>query len=146
MQIILKKDVEKLGYKNDVVQVKAGYANNYLIPQGLAMIANRSNKKIREENIRQAAHKEAKLQADAANLAAKLALLPFKVAVEAAEGKVFGTITPLQIASALKEKQFDIDAKQIQIPTPIKTIGKHKVNLQLYKSFKSTLEVEVVAK
>ena len=101
MQVILKQDVQGLGYKNDQVKVKAGYGRNYLIPNGLALIANPSNKKLVEENVRQAAHKAAKLKQDAEALAAKIGELTMEMGTKAGEsGKIFGAVTALQVADA----------------------------------------------
>ena len=93
MEIILIKDVENLGYANDIVNVRPGYANNYLIPQGFAKHATASAKKVLAENLKQRAHKDAKILADAQALAEKLANLPLSFAVKAEEGKIFGSIT-----------------------------------------------------
>ena len=104
MEIILIKDVEKLGYANDIVKVKAGYANNYLIPQGLAKTATESAKKVLAENLKQRAHKDAKILADAQALAEKIANLPLSFTVKAEDGKIFGSITSADVAEALAAK------------------------------------------
>ncbi len=93
MQIILTKDVDNLGYANDIVEVKPGYANNFLIPQGYAKVATATARKILAENLKQRAHKDAKLQADAQALADKLANLPLTFKMKAAEGRIFGSVT-----------------------------------------------------
>ena len=112
MEIILKQDVTGLGYKNDIVKVKAGYGNNYLIPNGFALVATDSNKKLVQENIRQMAHKAAKLKQDAESMASKIGELTIDIGAKAGEsGKIFGAVTALQIADALKAKGFEIDAQ-----------------------------------
>ena len=103
MEIILKQDVTGLGYKNDTVKVKPGYGRNYLIPNGVALIANDSNKRMVAENIRQAAHKAAKLKQDAEALAAKIGEMTLEIGTKAGEsGKIFGAVTAVQVSDALK--------------------------------------------
>ncbi len=146
MEIILKQDIKGLGYKNDTVVVKPGYGRNYLIPQGFALLANKSNKKMIEENIRQAAHKAAKKKADAEALADSLGDSVFTIITKAGEsGKIFGAITALQIADELSDKGFDIDRKQVSFPEPIKTVGDHTVILELHKEVKKDIAVTVLA-
>src|SRR4051812_12153589 len=114
MEIILTQDVQGLGYKNDVVKVKPGYGRNYLIPNGVALIANDSNKRMIAENSRQAAHKAAKVKQDAETIAQKMGELTVEVKTKAGEtGKIFGAVTAIQIADALKAKGFDIDRKKV---------------------------------
>ena len=107
MEVILIKDMENLGYANDIVNVKPGYANNYLIPQGYAKAATASAKKVLAENLRQRAHKDAKILADAQALAETIANLPLSLAVKAEEGKLFGTVTAADLAEALAAKGID---------------------------------------
>ena len=103
MEVILKQDVAGLGYKNDIVKVRPGYGNNYLIPNGIALIATDSNKKLVQENIRQASHKAEKVKQDAESLAKKIGELTLEIGAKAGEsGKIFGAVTALQIADALK--------------------------------------------
>ena len=102
MEIILKQDVTGLGYKNDIVKVKPGYGRNYLIPNGVALIANESNKKVVAENVRQAAHKAAKVKLDAETLVAKIGELTIEIGTKAGEsGKIFGAVTAVQVSDAL---------------------------------------------
>ena len=115
MEIILIKDVENLGYANDIVSVKPGYANNYLIPQGFAKAATASAKKVLAENLKQRAHKDAKILADAQALAEKIANLPLTFAVKAEEGRIFGTITSADIAAALAEKGVEVEKKNVTV-------------------------------
>jgi large subunit ribosomal protein L9 len=146
MEVILKQDVLGLGYKNDIVKVKAGYGNNYLIPNGFALIANDSNKRLVNENVRQAAHKAAKIKQDADALAARLGDLTIEVGAKAGEsGKIFGAVTALQIADSLKAKGFDIDRKKIHLKEAPKQIGTYTVTLDLHKEVKHEIKVSVVA-
>jgi len=146
MEVILKQDVQGLGYKNDVVKVKPGYGNNYLIPNGLALTANDSNKRLVAENVRQAAHKAAKLKQDAEALAAKIGELTVEVGAKAGEsGKIFGAVTALQIADALKAKGFDIERKKVHLKENPKQIGTYAVTLDLHKEVKHEIKVKVVA-
>ena len=107
MQVILIKDVENLGYANDIVEVRPGYANNYLIPQGYAKSATASARKVLAENLKQRAHKEAKILADAEALAAQLNLINLSIAAKAEEGRIFGSVTAANIAEALAEKGYN---------------------------------------
>lgn len=111
MEVILIKDIENLGYANDIVNVKPGYANNYLIPQGYAKAATAAAKKILAENLKQRAHKDAKILADAQALAEKIANLPLVIAAKAEEGRIFGAITAADLAEALAAKGIEIDRK-----------------------------------
>jgi large subunit ribosomal protein L9 len=146
MEVILKQDITGLGYKNDIVKVKAGYGNNYLIPNNFAVIANDSNKRLTQENVRQAAHKAAKLKQDAETLAAKIGDLTLELGTKAGEsGKIFGAVTALQIADLLKAKGFDIDRKKVHLKESPKQIGTYSVNLDLHKEVKHEIKVKVVA-
>ena len=115
MEVILLKDMEKLGYANDIVNVKPGYANNYLIPQGYAKAATASAKKVLAENLKQRAHKDAKILADAQALAEKIANLPLTITVKAEEGKIFGAVTAADLADALAAKGVEGDRKAITV-------------------------------
>ena len=146
MEVILKQDVLGLGYKNDVVKVKAGYGNNYLIPNGYALIANDSNKRLVNENVRQAAHKAAKIKQDAEALAGRLGDLTIEIRTKAGEtGKIFGAVTALQIADALKAKGFDIDRKKVHLKEAPKQLGSYTVGLDLHKEVKHEIKVSVIA-
>lgn len=146
MEIILKQDIPGLGYKNDTVTVKPGYGRNYLIPQGMAMVASRSNKKMIAENIKQAAHKAEKIKKDAEDLAEKMSDLTLQLGTKAGEnGKIFGAITTLQVADALKDKGFDVDRKKITFNTAIKELGDYTVTLDLHREVKPTINIKVVA-
>src|SRR5688572_695762 len=146
MEVILKQDVQGLGYKNDIVKVKAGYGNNYLIPNGFALIANESNKRLVNENIRQAAHKAAKVKQDAEAIASKIGELTVEVKAKAGEsGKIFGAVTALQVSDALKAKGFDIDRKRVVLKESPKQVGTYNVTLDLHKEVKHEIKVNVVA-
>ena len=146
MEVILKQDVQGLGYKNDIVKVKGGYGNNYLIPNGLALIANDSNKRLIAENVRQASHKAAKVKQDAEALAAKVGDLVIEIGTKAGEsGKIFGAVTALQIADVLKAKGFDIDRKKVHLKEIPKQIGTYTATLDLHKEVKHEIQVKVVA-
>ncbi len=143
MEIILLKDVEKLGYRNDVVNVKPGYANNFLIPQGFAKAATASAKKVLAENIKQQAHKESKLVADAEALAAKLGEVSLTIHMKAEEGKIFGSVTPAMIAEALAAKGVEVDRKTIAVDG-VKTVGEYEAAVKLYKGVTGTVKFSVV--
>lgn len=146
MEVILKQDVTGLGYKNDTVKVKPGYGRNYLIPNGVAIIANESNKRMTAENIRQAAHKAAKIKQDAEALAAKIGDLTIEIGTKAGEsGKIFGAVTAVQVADILKGKGFDVDRKKVHFKEQPKQVGTYTVNLDLHKEVKHTITVNVVA-
>jgi large subunit ribosomal protein L9 len=145
MEVILKQDVSGLGYKNDIVKVKAGYGNNYLIPNGFALIANDSNKRLVKENVRQAAHKAAKVKQDAEAVAAKVGDLTIEIKTKAGEsGKIFGAVTALQISDALKAKGFDIDRKKVVLKESPKQLGTYNAMLDLHKEVKHEIKVKVV--
>lgn len=146
MEVILKQDVTGLGYKNDIVKVRAGYGNNYLIPNGYALIATDANKRLINENVRQASHKAAKVKQDAEALAAKIGELTLEIGTKAGEsGKIFGAVTALQIADALKAKGFDIDRKKVQLKEAPKQIGTYNVTIDLHKEVKHEIQLKVVA-
>jgi len=146
MEIILKQDVTGLGYKNDVVKVKPGYGRNYLIPQGIALIANESNKRMTAENVRQASHKAAKVKQDAEALAQKIGDMTVEIGTKAGEsGKIFGAVTAVQVSDMLKTKGFDVDRKKIHFKEQPKQVGTYTVTLDLHKEVKHELKVNVVA-
>ncbi|MEO9967240.1 MAG: 50S ribosomal protein L9 [Reichenbachiella sp.] len=146
MEIILKEDIKGLGYKNDTVDVKPGYGRNYLIPQGFAIIASVSNRKMIAENIKQAAHKAEKFRQDAEDLAKSIGDVVLEIKTKAGEsGKIFGAITSLQISDALTAKGFDIDRKKISFETQVKNLGEYKVSLDLHKEVQHEVSISVVA-
>ncbi len=147
MEVILKKNVDKLGYANDVVSVKPGYGRNFLIPQGYAVLATASAKKAHEDMMKQKSHKESKLVAEAEAIAAKIAELTVTILTKAGEnGKIFGSINTVQLAEALKKEGFDIDRKSLKIKDePIKEIGSYEAEAILFKGVKQTFKFEVVS-
>lgn len=145
MDIILKTDITGLGYKNDVVSVKPGYGRNYLIPQGFAVLASESNKKILAENLKQAAHKLEKIKADAEAIAAQIGDTVITIATKVGEsGKIFGRVTSIQVSDALAEKGITVDRKKITVDD-IKFVGDYKAIIDLHKEVKHELPVKVVA-
>ena len=146
MKVILKQDVSKLGYKDDVVAVKNGYANNYLIPRGYAILASESNMKMLEENMKQGSMKREKMKKDAEAAAQSLNGVSITIPTKAgANGKIFGSVTSLLVSQALKSKGFDIDRRRIDFPEEIKNLGTYKAKLNLHKEVKAEVIVEVVA-
>ncbi|MBQ3174846.1 MAG: 50S ribosomal protein L9 [Bacteroidales bacterium] len=148
MEIILKQDVPHLGHKDDVVVVKNGYATNYLIPQGFAIMATPSAKKVHAENLRQRAHKEAKLRADAEALAAKMEGMQVTVATKVSStGKIFGSVNNIQVAEALAAKGFETDRRNITIvgEDKLQEVGIYDAVVKCYKDIKANIKVEVVA-
>ena len=145
MEIILKEDVINLGYKNDLVKVKDGYGRNYLIPQGKAVIATESAKKVLAENERQRAHKLAKIKADAEAQAAKLNGVKVSISAKVNEdGTIFGGVGAAQVAEALAAKGFEVDRKAIVAET-VKAVGEYKATINLHKEVKAEVAFEVVA-
>jgi large subunit ribosomal protein L9 len=135
-----------LGYKNDIVSVKKGYGRNYLIPQGKAVIASESARKVLAENLKQRAHKLAKIKADAEELAAKLAPVALTIATKvSATGTIFGAVTNIQIAEALAKLGFEIDRKTIVVKETIKEVGSYKATVKLHKEVSVEIPFEVVA-
>jgi large subunit ribosomal protein L9 len=147
MEIILKQDINKLGNKDDVVTVKDGYARNYLIPQGFAMAATASAKKILAENIRQRAHKEAKIKAEAEKTASKMSGLKLNVGAKTSStGKIFGSVNTIQIAEELQKKGFNIDRKNIVMQEDqIKEVGSYKATVKLHKDVYVEVDFNVIS-
>ena len=147
MDIILKQDVDLLGSKYDVVTVKDGYARNFLIPQGLAVVATKSNVKVNDEVIRQQAHKAAKAKEAAEAIASKLEGLSIKLGAKAGEsGKIFGSVNSIQLADAIQGAGYDIERKQIQLADDtIKELGSYEAIVKLHKEVTVTVKFEVVA-
>ena len=141
MQVILKEDVANLGYKDDVVTVKSGYGRNYLIPQGKAVIASPSALKVREEDLKQRAHKLEKIKADALALAASLTI----GAKTSSTGTIFGSVNNIQIAEALEKLGHIVDRKQIVIKDTVKEVGNYKAIVKLHKEVSVEIPFEVVA-
>jgi large subunit ribosomal protein L9 len=146
MQIILKEDIANLGYKDDVVTVKDGYGRNYLIPQKKAVVATESAKKVLAEDLRQRAHKLAKIKSDAEALAAKLNGLSLTVGAKTSStGTIFGSVTNIQLAEALEKQGFSIDRKTILIKEAVKEVGQYKAIVKLHKEVSVEIPFEVVS-
>lgn len=147
MEVILKQDIDKLGYTDDIVKVKDGYANNYLIPKGYAIQATATAKKIHAENLKQRAHKEEKIKANALELAAKLENKEIVIGAKTSStGKIFGSVNTIQLAEELSKKGFDIDRKKISInEESVKEVGKYTAIIKLHREVKVELTFEVVS-
>ncbi len=147
MEIILKQDISGLGDKGEIVTVKDGYARNFLIPQGYAILATPSAKKVHEENTRQRAHKEEKIKQEAEEMAEKLAAVKLTIGAKTSStGKIFGSVNTIQIAEALKNEGYEIDRKNISIEgEQVKEVGKYKAQIKLHKEVKTEIEFEIIA-
>lgn len=147
MEIILKQDIHNLGYKNDIIEVKDGYGRNYLIPQGLAVIATESAKKVTAENLRQRAHKEEKIKQEAEGLAAKLEGLSLSIGAKTSStGKVFGSVNNIQIAEAIKKEGYEVDRRNIALPDDlIKEVGDYTATIKLHREVSVEIKFKVVS-
>lgn len=148
MEVILKQDVAKLGYKDDIVNVKNGYANNYLFPQGMAIMATATNKKIHAENMRQRAFKEERIRKEAETLKEALEGKTVRVAAKTStNGQIFGSVNNIQVAEALKEQySYDIDRKKIVVDgNRVKEIGSYPITINIHKDIKAEITLEVFA-
>ena len=146
MQVILKEDVVNLGYKDDIVTVKDGYGRNFLIPQGKAVIASESAKKVLAENMRQRAHKLAKIKEDAQALAAKLEGVSLTIGAKTSStGTIFGSVTNIQVAEALAKAGHEVERKIIYIKEAVKEVGSYKAILKLHKEVSVEIPFEVVS-
>jgi large subunit ribosomal protein L9 len=146
MEVILKEDILNLGYKDDVVNVRKGYARNFLIPQGKAIIASESAKKVLAENQKQRAHKIAQIKSDAEALASKMEGVTITIGAKTSStGTIFGSVTNIQIAEALLEKGFEIDRKVIVIKDQVKEVGNYTAVARLHKEVSVDIPFEVVA-
>ena len=148
MEIILKKDIKGLGFNNERIKVKNGYARNYLIPKGYAMLATPTNVKVIEEELKQKAFKEEKIVKEAETIAKAVENITVKIGAKASEtGKIFGSVNAIQIAEAIKNQfNFDIDRKKIVVDgDAIKNIGSYSAKVVFYKKIKADIKLEVVA-
>ncbi len=146
MEVILKEDIATLGYKDDVVNVKKGYARNYLIPTGKAIIASESAKKVLNENLKQRAHKLEQIKNEAQALADKMEGVALTIGAKTSStGTIFGSVTNIQIADALKEKGFEVDRKTIFIKDQVKEVGNYTAIAKLHKEVSVEIPFEVVA-
>ncbi len=146
MEVILLQDINKLGQKDDIVNVKNGYGSNFLIPNGYAVAATPSAKKMHAENLKQRAHKEEKIKVTAQEIATKLTDVSLVIGAKtSSSGKIFGSVNTIQIAEALKEKGFDIDRKNITLPEDqIKEVGNYKAVIKLHREVKVEVGFEIV--
>jgi large subunit ribosomal protein L9 len=147
MEVILKQDIKGLGYKNDMVTVRNGYGRNFLLPQGMAILATESAKKMHTELLKQSAFKEDKLRKEALANAEKLASVSIKVGAKAGEsGKIFGSVTTIQVADALQKAGYNVERKNIEISGDnIKALGAYSAKIRLFKEIVATVNFEVVA-
>jgi large subunit ribosomal protein L9 len=147
MEILLKKDVERLGSKDEIVTVKNGFGRNYLIPKGMAILATESVKKMNSETLKQRAHKYNQLKDEALKILDKLSKKTFEVPVKVGEnGKIFGSISNIQLADALVKAGFKIERKDITLPANnIKEVGKFEAEVILHKDVKGKINFEIVA-
>lgn len=145
MKIILKENMKHVGKQGEVVMVKDGYANNFLFPKRMAILATPGNIKMMEENNRQGAMKREKMKADALANSTSMNEMVITIATKAgANGKIFGSITPLQVAQALKVKGYDIDRRKIEI-NDIKVLGSYEAIVNLHREVSVTIKVEVIS-
>ncbi|MDD2256832.1 MAG: 50S ribosomal protein L9 [Bacteroidales bacterium] len=146
MEIILKEDINTLGYKDDIVTVKSGYGRKYLIPQGKAIIATESAKKVLAENQKQRAHKLAQMKKDAEAFAAKMEGLTLSIGAKVSStGKIFGSVGPIQIAEAIEKAGFEIDRKSIVLKDAVKEVGSYTAVVKLHREVSVEVAFEVVA-
>lgn len=145
MEVILKTDIAGLGYKNDVVTVKSGYGRNYLIPQGFAVMATASNRKVQAENVKQAAHKAEKIKTAAEEIARNIGETVLDIPAKVGEtGRIFGRVTTTQVADALRNRGFDIDRKKITLDSEVKSLGQYTATLDLHKEVKHKVQINIV--
>ena len=147
MHIILKEDIDKVGSKNDIVSVKTGFARNFLIPQGKAICATESARKVVAEDIRQQSHKAEKALEAANSIVENLNKLTVKIGAKAGEtGKIFGSVNSIQLADAIQAAGFDIERKQIVLSNDaIKELGSYEAKVKVYKDTFATVKCDVVA-
>ena len=147
MDIILKEDITGLGHQDDIISVKAGYGRNYLIPRGLATLATVSAEKVHAENLKQRAHKEEKLKAEALKIAAQLENKKLKIGAKTStSGKIFGSVNTIQLAEAIAKKGFEIERKNIKINgDTVKEVGTYTATIKLHREVSVELEFTVVS-
>ena len=147
MEVILKQDLDNLGYADELVKVKPGYARNYLIPRGLAILATDSARKVLAETLKQRAHKAQKIKGDAEAVGKQLEALTLRIGMKAGEnGKIYGSVTALQIADALAKHDVIVDRKKISLEADhIKSVGSYTATVSLHKDLKVKVNFEVVA-
>ena len=146
MEVLLKKNVDNLGDKDELVNVKPGYGRNFLIPQGLAILATESVRKMHAETLKQRAHKAAKMKVEAEGVAKKLEAAKIEVGAKVGEnGKIFGSVTNVQLAESLEKAGFEIERKRIKLlGDAIKATGTYKAEISVHKEIKITIDFTVV--
>ena len=146
MQIILKKNIENLGFKDDLVEVKNGYGRNYLIPQGKAVLATTSAKKVLAENIKQKAFKEKKIIEDATRLGDKIKALEVNIPCKVGSGdKLFGSVSAADLVKALEVKGYEIEKNAITVPgKTIKRLGSYEVKIRLHRDVSIQFPFEII--
>ena len=146
MEVLLKKDVDRLGNKDEIITVKNGFGRNYLIPKGIAVLATESVKKMHAETLKQRAHKDHQLKEEASKIYEKIAKKTFLVPVKIGEnGKIFGSITNIQLADSLEKAGFKIDRKNISLPSGnLKSVGKFEAEVVLHKEVKGKISFEII--
>ncbi len=147
MEVILKQDISNLGFKDDIIEVKNGYGRNYLIPQGYAVLATESAKKVHAENLKQRAHKEEKIKNEALVLAEKIEAISLKVGAKASsKGKIFGSVNTIQLSDALSKEGIEVDRKKILLKSEaIKEVGEYTAVAKLHREVSAEIKFEVVA-
>ena len=147
MDVLLKKDVDRLGSKDEIVTVKNGYGRNFLIPKGIAILATDSVRKMHAETLKQRAHKDNKLKEEANEALAKLTKKAFTVPAKVGEnGKIFGSVTNIQLAEALNNEGFNVERKNITLlSNNIKSVGKYEAEIKLHKEVNSKINIEVTS-
>tara|TARA_Y200000002_G_scaffold383250_1_gene404423 strand:- start:2328 stop:2774 length:447 start_codon:yes stop_codon:yes gene_type:complete len=146
MEVLLKKDMDRLGNKDEIITVKNGFGRNYLIPKGIAILATESVKKMHSETLKQRAHKYNQLKEEASKIYEKMAKKTFKVPVKVGEnGKIFGSITNIQLADSLEKAGFKIERKNITLPSGnLKSVGKFEAEVVLHKEVKGKISFEII--
>jgi len=146
MELILKEDVINLGYKDDIVKVKDGYGRNYLIPNGMAIMATESAKKMLAEDLRQRAHKLEQMKADAEAMVSKFEGIHLSIGAKVSStGKIFGSVGPIQIAEALEKQGLEVDRKSILLKDAVKEVGEYKATIKLHREVQVEISFDVVA-
>jgi large subunit ribosomal protein L9 len=146
MEVILKKDVENLGFKDDIVAVKNGYGRNFLIPQGQAVLATGSAKKVLAENLKQRAYKEEKIVKEATKIAEAIKALEIKITAKVGEGtKLFGSVSNIDVAEAIAKSGTEIDKKYIKVTGGlIKRTGKYNASVRLHRDVVAEISFEII--
>jgi len=146
MEVLLKKDIDRLGSKDELVEVKNGYGRNFLIPKGFAILATDSVKKMHSETLKQRAHKYNQLKEEATKIYEKMSKKTFKVPAKVGEnGKIFGSITNIQLADSLDKAGFKVERKNISLPSGnLKSVGKFEADIVLHKEVKGKISFEIV--